>query len=195
MRVHRLTGVLALGLTAACAAHIASTPVPAPAAGSHIRYAVRSDSARFTTARVVSLDAGTLISRRFDPGIGGRPGRWIAESLATDALAHLQVRTGRRGHALRGGLIGAGVGLASGLLCAAAPSDGWLQPDPGECLAFSLLGGAGYGLLIGALIKSDVWSPVILPLEPAGPPPQFPPVTAGRTAFGLRLPLRLNDGP
>jgi hypothetical protein len=36
-----------------------------------------------------------------------------------------------------------------------------------------VLGGAGYGALIGLLIKSDVWAPAVLPSRPAE---QEPPV-------------------
>ena len=190
MRLERLVATLALGLTSACAAHVTTTPAPTPAPGAPIRYASTSDAGRFTTARLVFLDADSLVFERFDPGLSGRTGHWVSGSLAINSLAHLQVRTGRRGNAPRGALIGGGVGLALGLLCAAGTDSGWFQPDPGECLAAGLLGGAGYGLLIGALARSDVWSPVVLPARPGEPPPEAPPVTARGTAVGIRVPLR-----
>jgi hypothetical protein len=41
-------------------------------------------------------------------------------------------------------------------------------------MVLGILGGAGWGALIGVLIKSDVWAPAILP---SGSPEREPPVT------------------
>lgn len=169
MRLVRFAALLALGLTSACADHVTTTPAPTPVPGGSIRYAATTSPDRFTTARLVSLNADSLVFERFDPGISGREGSWIAGLLTTDSLAHLQVRTGRRGNAPHGALIGAGAGLAIGLLCAASiDEDKWFQPTPEGCVASGVLSGAGFGLLIGALVKSDVWSPVVLPTTATG---------------------------
>lgn len=179
MRLEHLTAILALGLVTGCAAHVASTPVPAPAPGAKIRYAHRASPGQFTVGRLVSIDTASLVFERFEPGWSGRRGQWVARSLATDSLAQLQVRTGRRSNALRGMFIGIGVGFGLGLLGAAGSGDGWFDPSPGEYIVAGLLGGGGYGLLIGALIRSDVWSPVIMPPVRPPPLPQTPPVAAG----------------
>lgn len=193
MRLDHLVAIMALGVTSACAAHVATTPAPTPTPGARVRYAARYDPGRFATVRLVFLDPDSLVFERFDPGVSGQEGRWVVGSLTTDSLAHLQVRTGRRGNAARGALIGGGAGLALGLLCAASiDEDQWFQPTPGECLASGVLSGAGFGLLIGALVRSDVWSPVVLPTRPGEPLPEASPVTTARTAVGIRVPLRIS---
>jgi len=191
VRLDRFAALLALGLTSACADHVTTTPAPAPTPGAPIRYAAATHPDRFTTARLVFLNADSLVFEQFHPAVSGQEGRWVTGLLATASLAHLQVRTGRRGNASQGALIGAGAGLAIGLLCAASINeDEWLQPTPEGCVASGILSGAGFGLLIGALVRSDVWSPVVLPKRPGEPLPQAPPVTAGRMGVGIRLPLR-----
>ena len=192
MRITRGLVALAVSLVSACTpAHVVSTPVPAAAAGDRIRYAGRADTTAFVTARMISLDADSLLFERF---IAGDPaGRWVAGSLPTDSIAHLQVRVGRRGNAGRGALIGGLVGGAIGVLCAAETSSGWLEPSPEACFLGYTLTGVGTGLLIGALRRSDVWAPTTVPRRQPGPTPIPPPVSAA-PAVGIQIPL-FSTGP
>jgi hypothetical protein len=176
MRIMRRLVGFAVILVAACApAHVVSTPVPSAAAGDRIRYAGRSDTTAFITARMISLDADSLVFERF---IAGDPaGRWVVGSLRTDSIARLQVRVGRRGNAGRGALIGGLVGGAIGVLCAAETSSGWLEPSPEACFLGYTLTGVGTGALIGALRRSDVWAPTPVPRRRQEPTPVPAPVT------------------
>ena len=192
MRITRGLVACAVSLVSACTpAHVVSTPVPAAAAGDRIRYSGRADTTAFVTARMISLDADSLVFERF---IAGDPaGRWVAGSLPTDSIAHLQVRVGRRGNAGRGALIGGLVGGAIGVLCAAETSSGWLEPSPEACFLGYTLTGVGTGLLIGALRRSDVWAPTTVPRRQPGPTPIPAPVSAA-PAVGIQIPL-FSTGP
>ena len=192
MRITPGLVAFAVGLVSACTpAHVVSTPVPAAAAGDRIRYAGRADTTSFVTARMISLDADSLVFERF---IAGDPaGRWVAGSLPTDSIARLQVRVGQRGNAGRGALIGGLVGGALGVLCAAETSSGWLEPSPEACFLGYTLTGVGTGLLIGALRRSDVWAPTTVPRRQPGPTPIPPPVSAAPTV-GIQI-LLFSTGP
>lgn len=188
VRIAYLSAALAVGLATACApAHMVSTPAPTPVAGDRIRYADRSDTTSFLTVRLISLDADSLVFERFTAGDARR---WITGSLATDSIARLQVRVGRRGNAGRGALIGGLVGGVLGIACASEES-GWLTPTPGECLLGYTLTGAGTGLLVGAFVRSDVWAPGALPTRRLEQPPAPAPVSATPVGIGIRLPIRL----
>jgi hypothetical protein len=189
---HRLLPFM-FGLASACTpAHVVTTPAPAPVAGGHIRYALLSDTSDLVTARVVSLDAERLVFERFIPG--DPKGRWLSDSLTTDSIARLQVLVGRRGNAGRGALIGAAIGAALGFACAADyDAEEWFSPTPEQCLLSGTLTGAGIGLLIGAIRRSDVWAPAGLPRrEPEQPLRPAPaPVSVAPLGVGIRVPVRL----
>ena len=161
--------VLLLGLSAACGPRVTTNPVPAPSAGTAIRYAVRPDSTRFTKARLVSLDAGRLVFERYQMDAAGRRGVWSLDTVPTPSLAKLQVPVGRRGNTGRGALIGFAVGLGLGIACASEPS-GIGAPSDESCAAGYVVLSTATGALIGLLIKSDVWAPAVLPLQPREPP-------------------------
>ena len=184
MRITGLSVSLAIALVTACApAHLVTRPAPTPPPGSRIRYAARSDSTELIAARLVSLDADSLVFERF---IAGPPrGGWVAGSLATDSVARLQVRIGRRSNPGRGALFGAAVGLGLGIACAGEEGE-WVTPE--QCLFGYTLIGTGTGLVIGLLVRGDVWAPTVLPGHDRNPP------VAGRATplgFGLRLPIGL----
>jgi hypothetical protein len=149
---------------------VVDTLAPTPATGTRIRYAARPETARFTTARLVSLDADRMVFERFVPSTTGRRSEWVPGTLPTDSLVRLQVHIGKRDNAGRGALIGAGVGGALGLLCAAAGDhDALGAPSEGQCVVSGFFSGALVGLLIGALNRSDVWAPAALPVRPPEP--------------------------
>lgn len=178
--------VAALALTAACASpHVVSTPAPIPSAGTAIRYSHRSDSKRFLTGRLVSLDSHVLVAERFEPN--ARDGRWVPVSVPTDSLTGVQVITGRRSNAGRGALIGGIAGAALALGCElTTPKAGSLDFTGPECTISALIAGPGLGFLIGSLSHSDVWAPVLLP------PNHLPQVVAERRGprLGVRIPFR-----
>lgn len=187
MRTMRSLLVFAVCFGAACtSAHVVSTPAPAPVPGDRIRYADRSDSTEFLVARFVALDATKLVFQRYVADSG----RTITRSVPTDSVAVLQVRVGRRGNALRGALIGGLAGVGIGFLCA-NEADGWWITDE-QCVVGYTLIGAGTGLLIGALVRSDVWAPAPLPTRGPGQTPSAPPpVSAAPVGIGVRIPVRL----
>lgn len=186
-------GLLALSLVsvAGCAGRVETTPVPAPQPGGHIRFSERSDPARFTGARrLVALDADSLRFERYAGGLSGRSGQWSAGSLPTDSLSQLQVRTRRAGNAGWGALFGALAGLGPGIACGAEEGD-WVSP--GQCiLGFTALGAVS-GLVVGALIKSDVWAPILIPARSPIPPAPAPapPVSTRGQGTGLGIGVRL----
>ncbi len=174
MRFARLP-TLGLCLSIGCAPYVETTAVPVPPAGTPIRYAARPDSTHFTKARLVALDAERLRFEQLEVDATGRRREWFERTVPTESLAVLQVRVRRRSNVGRGALIGAAVGLAAGAGCA-SEGGGWTNPEPGQCFVAGILGGAGYGALLGLLIRSDVWAPVLTPVEPASPR-AVPPVT------------------
>lgn len=176
---------LVVGLTACASSRVVTTPAPVPAAGSPIRYTLRSDPYRFATGRMISLDADTLAVERLahDTLAFGRYAReeravWVTNRIPTDSIAQLQVQVDRHSNAGRGALIGGGIGLALGALCAIEPSeDEMFAPSGGQCVASGIVSGVLTGVLIGALSRTDVWAPV--PMATPGPAePPTPPVTA-----------------
>jgi hypothetical protein len=161
----RLPVALALGLLAACApAHVLTTPAPFPAADTRIRYSLRADTTRFTTALMVSLDADSLRVARFVPDLSGRPDQRVVTAIPTDSVARLQAHVGRRAHVGRGLLFGGLAGAALGALCASDADHSWANSTEG-CLAGATASGLLAGLMAGALIRSNVWAPVALPLS------------------------------
>ena len=83
-----------------------------------------------------------------------------------------------------GGVIGLGLGMACG-----ASDDQFLQPSAEACLASGVVAGAGTGLLLGWLIRSDVWAPTSVPVRRGQPGPV---VMAGPTRLTFRIPVRLD---
>ena len=188
MRTMRSLLVFAVCFGAACtSAHVVSTPAPAPVPGDRIRYADRSDSTEFLVARFVALDATKLVFQRYVADSG----RTITRSVPTDSVAVLQVRVGRRGNAVRGALIGGLVGVGIGFLCA-NEAGGWIPITDEQCVVGYTLIGAGTGLLIGALVRSDVWAPASLPTQvPAHAQTAQLRVNAAPVGIGVRIPVRL----
>lgn len=86
--------------------------------------------------------------------------------FSRQAITRLEVRTGRHRRALKGAIIGAGIGVATlGLAAAMYHGDGGGSSDAKSTAALFgqfALGGAAWGAGIGALIKTDRWSPVPL---------------------------------
>jgi hypothetical protein len=175
MRTTPLWVALALGLTACASSRVVTTPTPVPAAGSDIRYALRSAPYQFARGRLISLDADTMT---FEHRARGESAAWATDRVSTDSIAQLQTLVGQHKNAGRGALIGGGIGLVLGGLCAIEPNEGEMYaPSSGQCVASGVVTGALTGLLIGALSRTEIWAPVPLPTPGQGEPSQ-PPVTA-----------------
>jgi hypothetical protein len=80
----------------------------------------------------------------------------ISTPIERETVGRLEVSLGRRSNALKGMLIGGGVGLLSGLLY----PEGSLSDDRSEAVLTVALSGALWGALIGALIKTERWRTV-----------------------------------
>lgn len=84
-----------------------------------------------------------------------------------DSVTRLEVKTGTRKHvgrsAMRGVLIGGGVGALSGILVAIDDSEGWLDYGA-EAIPIGAAGGALWGGAIGTLFglvgSETIWEPV-----------------------------------
>lgn len=171
-------------LASACApTHVSPSPVPMD--GDRIRYSFMQDSSRLFVARVVSVRTDTIVVERLIPSMTGGTAEWVPASIPTATLARLEKRVGRRGNAGRGALIGGGVGVVLGFFCA-NEDPGWLTPTPAQCMIGYPLSGAATGAVIGALIKSDVWQPIVRPLRsPVGP--ENPAVSATAIEIGVQV--------
>ena len=181
MHTTPLWGALALGLTACVSSRVVTSPAPVPAAGSDIRYALRSAPYQFASGRLISLDADTLT---FERRARGEPAALATDHVPIDSIAQLQALVGRHSNAVRGTLIGGGIGLVIGGLCAIkANEDEMSMYSPGSCIVSGLVPGVLTGALIGALSRTDVWAPVPLP-RPGPSEPPTPPVTAAAEADG-----------
>ncbi|HEX6644663.1 MAG TPA: hypothetical protein VF037_08295 [Gemmatimonadales bacterium] len=183
MRTRHAVPVVML-LAAGCSrTPISSSPVPET--GDRVRYALTSGEGTLHRARAVRITPDTLYVERLVPSMTGGPARWEPAGLAMESLARLEKRVGRRGSPGKGALIGAGAGLLMGVFCA-NEDGGWLQPSPAQCLFGAAASGAATGAVLGALIRRDVWQPVVLPLQPRPAPGAVSGVSLG---MGFRAPL------
>lgn len=98
--------------------------------------------------------------------------------FATATVQRLEIVSGRKRRPWRGALIGAWTGLVMGVAVTSMErvDCGGLDGDDGVCsrgeaITSLTLGGALWGLGIGALIKSDEWTDVRLPGVTVAPAP------------------------
>lgn len=89
--------------------------------------------------------------------------RWVVPSLA---ITQLEASQGRRGHAGRGFLIGAGVGLVAGLIGISGEGTCTGSGNYGEFCAIivtgSTLAGGFLGLLFGDIARTERWATIPL---------------------------------
>ena len=111
-------------------------------------------------------------------------------TLATDAgavktpvssISVVEISLGKRRYTRRGMAIGAALGLVAGLLGdvdekGVSPALG--DESRGALVGYSIFSGTAFGAIVGALIKTDRWSPVDVSIAPTPGP-------AGRP--GIRL--------
>jgi hypothetical protein len=114
----------------------------------------------------ISLDGDSLVleGAGLDLGrAGAAPMRW---AVPRDLVSQLERSEGYRGYAGRGFVIGAGVGLVGGLIAISSGNGSACRGsgDYGALCAFfvgiSTVGGGALGLLVGALVRTERWTPV-----------------------------------
>lgn len=180
-------GFAFVALLATACAPAQVSPSPVPMSGDRIRYSFMQDSSRLYVARILRVRADTIVIERLMPSMTGGAAEWVPASIPTATLARLEKRVGRRGNAGRGALIGGGVGVVLGFFCA-NEDPGWLTPTPAQCMIGYPLSGAATGAVIGALIRSDVWMPIVRPVR-SPIEPGNPAVSAASIEIGVRVRL------
>ncbi|NNF28510.1 MAG: hypothetical protein HKN73_14895 [Gemmatimonadetes bacterium] len=137
-------------------------PAPALAQTPEVGQRIRVTAPEVLTERRVGqllwLDSDSLVLAGADTA---PPERWV---VPPEAITRLEVFEGRRGHAGRGLLIGAGTGLALGLIGISGDGTCSGSGNYGELCALvvtgTTLGGGVLGLLIGAVVRTDRWNSI-----------------------------------
>lgn len=155
MRRQQLRSVLAsAGVCALVALPLANLAAQDLEPGRRIRVTAPSAQLARQVGAVIRVDTDTLV-------FGEGHQRW---AVARPLITRLDVSGGRRGHALVGLLAGTGAGLAFGLIAFAPGSNACTGSGDYEknCMAYragTTLAGAGLGALVGALIRTEKWTP------------------------------------
>lgn len=155
MRRQQLRGVLASGVLCALVGFpLANLAAQDLAPGRRIRVTAPSAQLARQVGAVIRADADTLV-------FGEATRRW---AIARPLITSLEVSGGRHGHTLIGLLAGTGAGLAFGLIAFAPGSNACTGSGDYEknCMAYragTTLAGAGLGALVGALIRTEKWTP------------------------------------
>jgi hypothetical protein len=134
--------------------------------GDRIRVTAPLLLSRPQRGQLISFDRDTLVLEGTDLGQrGAAPTRWI---VPRDLLSQLEMSEGYRRYPARGFLIGAGVGLVGGLIAINSGNGSACRGsgDYGELCAYfvgaSTVGGGLLGLLLGAAVRTERWTPVSL---------------------------------
>lgn len=175
-RISFLAAVLVLGSVATAAAQDAPASL-ARYQGAQARFVWATEPGAIKKGTFVRGD-GTSITFAV-PGEG-------EVTLPTTSVSRLDILAGKKRRTWHGLVAGAAVGVALGFAAkvnADRCSDSYTTAcSRGEALATYGAGGALVGALVGSLIKSDRWTPVVLP------PVRTSAAPAGR---GSRVALRL----
>ncbi len=159
--------------------------VPEPPAlelpmGAQVRLRTVASPDHWLRGLLAGADTGTIaLIPEAAPPLGANQLR-----LPSDTITRLELLTGKKRQWLLGLLIGAGVGVAMGFDESVDPVecqvDDYTFCNRGTAVAAMGATMAGFGAIVGSLIKTDVWTPVAL--DTLGPP-------AGRSTkarLGLR---------
>jgi hypothetical protein len=198
---HVLSLVLALALTASSAVaqqapNAASAPEPALLTlpmGSKVRLQTKAAPGQWMKGVLVRADSASVAFVPEDaPPLGANQ-----MSLPSASVGRFELRTGRKRQWLWGLAAGAALGLVIGATTdidpVACQYDSNYECSRGEALALYGFTMAGLGAGIGALIKTDRWSPVALDaLAPPAPrvsgvAPRLWVLPGGGVALGLAV--------
>lgn len=147
-------------LLVATASGVGAQEAPVVEAGSRVRITSPALGLRQAVGTVREVADGALVVQFHNPRRAAR--------IEGGDIAAMEVSVGRQRKALRGmgtgALVGGGAGLVLGFMAGDDPPECWLLCYSAEEKAAMLavfLGGSGavIGLITGALIKTDVWSP------------------------------------
>lgn len=152
---------------------VALTPVPAVAQepgaasmgfilGSRVRITTTGDLAP-VKGLVVAVDPQT-VTLATDAGVVKTP---------VSSISAADISLGKRRYTRRGMAIGAGLGLVLGLLAPVDESNttpALGDESRGASVGFGLMMGTTWGAIIGALIKTDRWSPLELSIASSPAP-------------------------
>jgi hypothetical protein len=128
----------------------------------------------------VLLDSRVRVTLRSAPGLDVWDGHSlelagsdsIPRTIPLSDVVRLEVNRGKKGHALTGLAIGAAAGLAVGGVTMALASSNWDEADwfyedrwtvAAIITGVTTVAGAGLGVVVGALIKTEDWEDVPLP--------------------------------
>jgi hypothetical protein len=193
---HRLAVVHALVLVAAATASAQPAAEPAPLqlpTGAKVRLRTRTAPQSWVKGYLASASASSIA---FVPE--GAPPLGASEMrLPTESVTRLELNTGRKRHWLVGLVAGTAIGIAVGATTDVDPVackyDYNYECSRGAALATYGLGFAALGVGVGALVKTDRWTPVALDaLGPAAPrasglEPRLRALPHGGVELGLAL--------
>jgi len=190
MKPRRLALVFVVLGTSAPGAVAQAPPAPPPLklpAGVRVRVWTYSLGGQRIEGTLLSADAAavTLVPKSSQTLLAGEM------RLPAADVTRLDVALEKKRHWWQGALIGAVVGAAFAftddvdpVLCEVNEN---VLCSRGEAILTYGLGSAVIGGVVGALIKTDRWTPVAL--DAFGPPPP-PPVREGRAPLSVRLTVR-----
>lgn len=143
---------------------VAGLAIPAPVSaqtpevGQRIRVTAPEVLTERRVGQLLWLDRDSLVLAGAD---AAPPERWV---VPAEAITRLEVFEGRRAHAASGFLIGAGTGLAVGLIGISGDGTCSGSGNYGELCAIFVTGttlaGGVLGLLIGAVVRTDRWNSI-----------------------------------
>lgn len=136
----------------------APTLAQTPEVGQRIRVTAPEVLLERRVGQLLWLDRDSLVLAGAD---AAAPERWV---VPAEAITRLEVFDGRRAHAGRGFLIGAGTGLAVGLIGISGDGTCSGSGNYGELCAIVVTGttlaGGVLGMLIGAVVRTDRWNSI-----------------------------------
>ncbi len=183
MTKHALTFVL-IGSLAVGPSAFAQQPPPesplAPYKGRPARVASTGSGGATIEGTLLDFDASSI---RVLSRIGKE------ERIPIESIKHMELAVGKKRHTLQGALIGAVAGVGIGFAEKIDPETCSAEGNPcsrGAAVALAAVGGALFGALLGAFIKTTRWSPVAV--DALRPPPT--PVAQSHGGLSLQLTVR-----
>jgi len=183
-----LAALLALLACGALAQDESQPPALKLPVGGRVRIRTQAAPGDWIKGTLASADSGSIaLVPEGAPPLGPNELR-----LPREAVTRLELVTGKKRQWLRGLVIGAALGVAMGLAIDVDPVrcefDDNYACSRGEALGLmgGTLGAVGAG--IGALVRSDVWTPV--GLDALGPPPVRVTLAEGPGGLALGVSVR-----